>query len=387
MTFNNHGLYIQRQLKAPLDKQVSFFLFGPRGCGKSTWIAQMVKNALIIDLLHTESYRLLLANPSRLENMIASQHDNWVVIDEIQKVPELLNEVHRLIASHKTRFILTGSSARKLRKEAHNLLAGRARRYYMHPLTSTELAETFDLEKALTVGLLPEAYTSHDPIQFLDSYLNTYLREEVLQEGLSRNLSAFSSFLEAASFSQGAVLNVSEVARDCGLGRVTVENYFSLLEDLLIAVRIPVFTKRSKRKLISQKKFYFFDCGVYRHIRPKGILDSVSEIGGITLETLIFQQIRAQNDYLEKGYQIFYWRTKHGVEVDFILYGPNGFMAIEVKLSKNLSSKDFNGLRHFKEDYPEVRLYLIYGGNRKEKHGDILVLPIRDFLNELPGLL
>jgi uncharacterized protein len=251
--------------------------------------------SIYFDLLDSKIYRTFLATPEKLENFIPENYKNWIILDEVQKVPNLLNEVHRLIESKNYKFILTGSNARSLRKKGINLLAGRALTYYFHPLTQEELGKDFSLARSLKFGQLPMAYTASDPDKFLDSYLQTYLKEEILQEGLTRNIENFSRFLEIASFSQGGVLNTSEVARESQLGRKTVENYFSILEDLLIGVRVPVFCKHSKRKLISHNKFYYFDAGVFRSLRPRGPLDSESEIDGAALETLFMQEISALN--------------------------------------------------------------------------------------------
>src|SRR4030042_6855777 len=276
-----------RLLKPPVNK--SFFLFGPRGTGKTTWVKAAFPQALYIDLLESEKYNDLLANPQRLENIIPSGHKDWTIIDEVQRVPELLYEVHRLIERNKYRFVLTGSSARKLRRKGANLLAGRALTYHMHPLTAAELGKDFDLARSLQFGHLPSAYTETDPVRYLESYVRTYLETEVMQEGLTRNLGAFARFLEAASFSQGAMLNISEVARECAVERKVVEDYFVILEDLLLASRVPVFARRAKRRMAGHPKFYYFDVGVFRTLRPKGPLDAPAEIAGAAWDTLTIQ--------------------------------------------------------------------------------------------------
>ncbi len=224
----------------------SFFLFGPRGTGKSSWVKKTFPSALYLDLLEAELYNDLLANPQRLENLIPKKFDHWIILDEVQKIPALLNEVHRLIEKYTYRFIMTGSSARSLRRRGVNLLAGRALTSFLHPLTAAELGEDYQLDHSLQYGQLPCAYTETNPKAYLESYVQTYLREEIQQEGLLRNLAAFTRFLEAASFSQGSILNVSNVSRECAVERKVVENYFSILEDLLLGVRLPVFTKKSK---------------------------------------------------------------------------------------------------------------------------------------------
>jgi len=374
-----------RLIEPPKDK--SFFLFGPRGTGKTTWVKSKFRDALYLDLLEAELFNDLLANPQRLENLIPKNFKDWVIIDEVQRIPELLNEIHRLIEKYRYRFILTGSSARKLRRKGVNLLAGRALGYHLYPLTAIELGEDFDLNHSLAYGQLPCVYTERDSKAYLESYVKTYLEEEVQQEGFTRNLGAFSRFLEAASFSQGGVLNISSVARDCSVERKVVENYFTILEDLLIAYRIPVFAKRAKRRLVSHRKFYFFDVGLYRTLRPTGPLDMPEEVGGHAFETLFLQELIAINAYLGLGYNIFYWMTSNNIEVDFVLYGNKGIRAFELKRTGKVSSSMMRGLKAFLKDYPQAKTYFIYGGERRLREGDIEILPIRDALKELPKIL
>lgn len=363
------------------QKNSSFFLFGPRGTGKSTWLKATFPQALYLDLLKSSLFNDLLAQPQRLEEMVPRNFDDWVIIDEVQKIPELLNEVHRLIEDRKLRFILTGSSARKLKKKEVNLLAGRALTSYMHPLTSLELKENFSLSHSLKWGHLPSTFTAENPQEYLESYVATYLKEEVQQEGLTRNLGAFTRFLETASFSQGSIINYSAVARDCAVHRKVVENYFSIAEDLLISRHLPVFLKKTKRKLIAHPKFYFFDVGVYRTLRPKGPLDVPEEIDGAALETLLFQELRAMNDYLKLGYQMYYWRTASNLEVDFVLYGEKGIRAIEVKRTNRIRSQHLNGLKAFLEDYPTSKAYCLYGGDQELFiDNKISVVPVNLFL-------
>jgi len=305
----------------------------------------------------------------------------------VQKIPELLDEVHWLIENKKHKFILTGSSARKLRRKGFNLLAGRALSKYMHPLTPAELGSDFDFKHSLKYGCLPLVYTESEPGDYLDSYIRTYLEEEILQEGLTRNLGVFSRFFEAASFSQSSVLNVSEVSRDCSVERKVVENYFTILEDLMLAYRIPVFTKRAKRRLAAHPKFYFFDTVVYRAIRLMGPLDSIEEVEGISYETLFLQVLTAINDYLKTGYKIYYWRTSSNIEVDFVLYGPNGLKTFEVKRKGKITSKDLKGLNIFRNDYPEAKTYCVYGGERELSSGDIRIIPIEYALKNMDRIL
>jgi len=376
-----------RIVKLPLEKQSSIFLFGPRGTGKTHWLKNHLANALYIDLLDFSVYNTLSANPNRLENLIPTGHDQWVILDEIQRVPELLNEVHRLIESKKIRFLLTSSSTRSLRKKDVNLLAGRALTYHMHPLVAQELEADFNLDRALEYGLLPSIINHADPKKYLGSYVQTYLREEVLQEGLTRNIGAFSRFLETASFSQGNILNFSEIARELSLHRLMVADYFQILEDLLLAKRIEVFTQRAKRKMVAHQKFYFFDTGVYRVLRPTGPLDTKEEIDGSALETLFFQSLNAINDYFELGYKIYFWRTTTGLKVDFVIYGPRGLHAFEIKRSSQVQTKALKGLKAFQEDYPEAKLHFLYLGKHKEYHDGINAIPLEEALKLLPQII
>jgi uncharacterized protein len=230
-------------------------------------------------------------------------------------------------------------------------------------------------------------YTEPVPKAYLSSYVSTYLREEVLQEGLLRNVAAFTRFLEAASFSQAAVLNMTTVARECGVERKVVEDYFTILEDLLLAVRLPVFTRRAKRRMSTHPKFFLFDAGVFNTLRPRGPLDVESEISGPGLETLLLQHLRALNDYYELGYHIYYWRTATKVEVDFVLYGEHGLLAIETKLSARVRDEDLQGLRLFLADYPQAKTYLLYTGSRSWHDQGVEIMNVETALRNLPNIL
>ena len=368
----------KRSIKTPQNK--SFFLFGPRGTGKTTWVKNNFPNALYIDLLEAETYNELLANPQRLEKMTGNVGTQWTIIDEVQRIPALLHEVHRLIETKKHLFILTGSSARKLRAKGVNLLAGRALNLTMPPLTALELGQDFNLDQAIRFGHLPAVFQEPDPKAYLKSYVHTYLDEEVRQEGLTRNMAAFARFMESASFSQGGVLNISEVARECSVERKVVEGYFSILEDLLIAYRVPVFTKKAKRKMIAHPKFFFFDVGVYRTTGP---LDRPEEIEGSALETLVFQELNSLNKNMNLDYQIYYWRTFNQTEVDFVLYGERGIKVFEVKRTATVRLKELSGLKLFLKDYPMAKAFYLYGGSRYYREGNIEIIPIQDALVKL----
>lgn len=365
----------------------SLFIFGPRGTGKTSWLKQHFPGALYFDLLNDDIYTELSARPTRLNDRIPPSYNDWVIIDEVQKIPAILNEVHRLIESRQVRFILTGSSARKLRQQGVNLLAGRALIYHMHPLTCQELGNDFNLGRSLAYGHLPMAVKSASPQKYLSSYVATYLREEVLQESLTRNIALFTRFLETASFSQGEIISYTAISREIGSNRHTINNFFDILEDLLIAYRLPVFSKRAKRELITSPKFYYFDVGVYRNIRPMGPLDLGAEIDGPALETLFLQEARAYNDYFDLGYHFYYWRTRDQKEIDFVLYGNKGFFAFEIKRKTRLDKKDFKALHTFVEDYPQVTPYLLYGGQESYHEGRIKVVPYAQMLQLLMTVL
>jgi predicted AAA+ superfamily ATPase len=370
-----------RMLDAPAKG--SFLLFGPRGVGKTAWLRTRFPDALTFDLLDDRVYTRLLADPRRLGEAIPKGHTGLVVIDEVQRVPELLNEVHRLIESRRLRFALTGSSARKLRGRGVNLLAGRAVTRHMHPLTASELGTDFEWKRALRHGTMPLAWTSEDPSDYLHSYTATYLREEVQQEGLTRNLAAFSRFLEAASFSQASVLNMAAVARECAVSVKVVQDWFGVLEDLLIAIRLPVFLRRAKRRVTSHPKFFYFDAGVFQAIRPRGPLDAEEQIDGAALETLFLQQVRALNDYRALGYSLHTWRTAVGDEVDFVLYGPRGLRAFEVMRSRTVRREDLAGLLRFGEDYPEARLHLLHPGTERRHERGVEIVPYAECVGGL----
>lgn len=377
--------FITRFLRPPEN---SFFLFGPRGTGKTTWLRETMPDALWLDLLDPAEYREMGAYPERLRELVlgspASQRD--VVIDEVQRVPELLNVVHELMESGPPkRYVLTGSSARKLRRGGIDLLGGRAVLRTLHPFMGSEWPR-FRLAEALTDGLVPLVVDADDPADVLRAYVGLYVEQEVKSEGLVRNLGQFARFLEAVSFSHAAVLTVSAVARESAVNRKTVEGFLEVLEDLLLAFRLQVFTRRAKRKTAAHPKFYLFDAGVFRSLRPSGPLDRPEEIEGAALEGLVAQHLRAWIAYSGAEIELFTWRTRSRVEVDFVLYGPDGFWAVEVKHSGRVRPADLRGLRSFLDDYPRARALLLYRGSRRLLKGEVLCLPVESFLAELrPG--
>ena len=365
----------------------SYFLLGPRGTGKSTWLRSTYPDALIVDLLRPDVYRDMSARPERLAQLVDGNPDRQpVVLDEVQRVPELLNVVHGLIERHRQlQFVLTGSSARKLRRGGVDLLAGRALNRTLHPFMAAELPR-FSLDESLERGLLPIVVSSTDPGEVLSAYATLYLEEEVRLEGWARNVGDFARFLEAVSFSHASLLNVSNVARECQVERRTAAGYVEVLEDLLLAFRLPVFTRRARRATVAHPKFYMFDAGVYRSLRPSGPLDRPEEIDGAALEGLVAQHLRAWLAYSGRDCEIFYWRTRAGVEVDFVIYGPGGFWAIEVKNTATVRTRDLRSLKSFREDYPEVEALFLYRGDERLRVDGTLCIPVQEFLARLlPG--
>ncbi len=365
--------------------QGSFFLFGPRGTGKTTWVRSMLPGALVVDLLESEEYRRLSARPERLaERVRGAPAGSHVVIDEVQRVPELLNVVHSLMQSGRGhRFVLTGSSARKLRRGGVNLLAGRAALHTMHPFMAGELGSRFELGASLRLGTVPTVVDSDDPKSALAAYGALYVEQEVRAEGLARDVGSFSRFLEAVAFSHAATLNVSEVARECETSRSTVAGYLELLEDLLLAFRLPVFTRRAKRRLVSHPRFFYFDCGVFRSLRPAGPLDRPAEMDGAALEGLVAQHLRGWLAYSGSDARLHYWRTRGGAEVDFVLYGTPGLWAFDVMNSARVRPADLRGLAAFGGEYPEARRILLYRGELRLVRRGVLCLPVSDFLPSL----
>jgi uncharacterized protein len=367
------------------EPKKSYFLFGPRGTGKSTMTSSRHPNALLIDLrISTERLRFL-SNPDHLLTLVRGQSDGQtIIIDEIQKVPGLLSLIHVLIEEKKGwRFILTGSSSRKLKREGVDLLGGRALKKVLHPFMGMELQEKFNLDEAIKYGLLPLRFGEENPIETLQAYMTLYLEEEVKAEGLIRNIEPFTRFLQSISFSHASQLNVTNISRECYVKRTTVDSWISILEDLLISFQLQVFTQRAKRELSTHSKFYLFDAGVFRALRPHSIMDTSNEIDGAALEGLVAQHLIAWRDYTFEKHTINFWRTRSGVEVDFIVFGPLGFWAIEVKNSRSVSSSDLRALNSFIEDYPEAKAFFLYRGTERLQIKNVLCLPCEQFLKEM----
>ena len=362
----------------------SCFLLGPRGTGKTTWLRNRLPDALFLDLLEPALHRSLIAYPERLRELLAgAPGKNTIVIDEIQRIPELLTVIHAIVEEGSPpRFVLTGSSARKLRRGGVDLLAGRAVYRTMHPFMAAELPE-FDIDRALRVGMLPLVASADDPADVLDAYASLYLDQEVRAEGLTRDVGAFNRFLEAVSFSHASQLNVSAVARECEIERKVVTGYLGILEDLLLSFRLPVFRKRAKRATVAHEKLYLFDAGVFRSLRPKGPLDRLEEIEGQALEGLVGQHLRAWAAYSRQPVNLYFWRTRGGSEVDFVVYGELGLQAFEVKNTRTVHSTDLRALRSFRDDYPEAETTVLYRGSHRLRIGETWCLPVGDFLRHI----
>lgn len=374
--------FTKRFFNAPAD---SFFIFGPRGTGKSTWLKKTFPDAYYIDLLDDETYRIHIAQPGRIKQIVSANPEiKRFIVDEVQKAPVLLDSIHSLIETYKThQFILTGSSARKLRRGGVNLLGGRALLTHFHPFMAAELGTGFSLDAALRNGLVPLVVSAKSPDRSLAAYIALYLKEEVKEEGLVREIGGFARFLEAISFSHGSILNMSNIARECNVSRKIVENYISIMEDLLLGYKLPVFTRRAKRAVTAQPKFYLFDAGVYHHLRPKGPLDSPDEVGGMALEGLVLQHLKAWCDYSDHQTACFFWRSRGGSEVDFIVYGEHHFHAVEVKNAKQIHPKSLKSIKTFISDYPEADPILLYRGTDRLMVDGILCWPVDDFLRQL----
>lgn len=376
-----------RLLTSDVLTKGSCFLWGPRQCGKSTLLRELFPEAPLYDLLLAREYRRLAADPGLLAQdcrILGWENGNQphpIIIDEIQKLPALLDEVHSLMSRSGLKFILTGSSPRKLLRGGGNLLGGRALRRGLFPLVSSELPD-FDLDRALNNGLLPPHYLAEDAGPLLQSYVGDYLREEVLAEALTRNLPAFQRFLETAALSNGNIVNMANISREVGVALNTVKGYFGALTDTLIAAWVPAWTKRVKRRVISSPRLYFFDVGLVNDLAKRGRLKPGSTEYGAAFEHFIFMELRAYGSYRGDDRPVSYWRTAGGTEVDFIL--GDAELAIEVKASENPRDDHLRGLRAWKQEQPQSRCILVSRIPRAGKTEDnIELLPWREFLSVL----
>lgn len=359
----------------------SCFLWGSRQSGKSTLLKMYFPNAPYYDLLLADTYERLNRRPTLLrEEILASNDCGPVVIDEVQKIPHLLDEIQWLIVNKHIQFILCGSSARKLKRGSGNFLGGRALRYELFPLVSQEIPD-FDLIRALNNGLLPRHYLADEPERMLRSYIGDYLKEEIAAEALTRNIPAFSRFLETASFSNGEVVNFSNIARECGVSSPTVKEYFQILVDTFLARFVPSFQKKPKRRVVSAPKFYFFDVGVANSLLHRGRIMHGSEIFGRAFEHIIFQEIVAHSHYSGQEYQISYWRTASGFEVDFILGDKE--VAVEMKAVSEVQSHHLRGVYAFRQEYKPKKTLIVSLDARPRNIDDIHIMPWREFLHAL----
>ena len=372
-------MYLRTLQISELLKKKSFFLFGPRSTGKTTLIKQQLPHAKIYDLLDAEVYTMLLKKPSIIEEMI-TDNGQVIVIDEIQKLPSLLDEVHRLIEKYKIKFLLTGSSARKLRHGGANLLAGRAWPAHLFPLTFGEIPD-FHLETYLTRGGLPQVYASSDAQEELESYVGTYLQEEIRAEALTRNVRSFAEFLDIIALSNGQEINYQNLASDCQVSPDTIRNYLQILEDTMLGFRLPGFTKTKKRKAVSRAKHYLFDIGVCNTLSKKSEIINGSKSFGENFEHFIILEVVAYNSYFRKKEELFYWRSTSQFEVDLIIGNK---LAIEIKSTKLINDKHLKGLRILKEERL-LQKYLVVSCDREKRvtSDGITIFPWKMFLEEL----
>ncbi|MBI5700365.1 ATP-binding protein [Candidatus Saganbacteria bacterium] len=357
------------------------FLWGARQTGKSTLLKTLFPNAPYYDLLLSDEFARLTASPAILrQDLLANHPKGPVILDEVQKIPPLLDEVQWLITNHKIQFILCGSSARKLRREGGNLLGGRALRYELFPLVYKEIPD-FDLLRALNHGLIPRHYLAAKPQPLLESYVGEYLQEEIAAEAVTRNIPAFTKFLTAAAFSNGSIVNFKNIASECGVSAVTAKAYFQILTDTLVARWIPVFQKKPKRRVIQAPRFYFFDLGIVNYLLKRRNLEPGSEIFGAAFEHYILQEMVAYSHYSRKKFEIAYWRTASQLEVDFILGDHE--IAVEIKAAKNVNLFHLKGLKAFSEEYSTRQNIVVSLDPRPRQIDNINILPWQEFLEKL----
>ncbi len=377
-------MVVKRKLDLRLKtKERTCFLFGPRGVGKTTLIREtFTQQCLVIDLLRSREFTDLSADPGILEELCRGH--KFVIIDEVQRIPELLNEVHRLIEEKGIRFLLTGSSARKLKQQHANMLGGRASSLKLFPFLFTEIGQGFDLSRALLVGTLPTVWLNQDPIEILDAYLTTYLKEEITAEGLIRNLPAFSRFLKVSALASGELINYAAIASDATVKETTVRSHFQVLEDTLIGSRLEPFVESKKRKAIATEKFFYFDNGVRNFILGIESLDRNSDIYGKCFETFIFNELKAYLSYNRIHKPLTFWRSRSQFEVDFLI---GNSIAIEVKATKKVTDKHLKGLRALAEENIFKSYYLVSEDPVtrivKEGHNEYSLMPWNVFLTNL----
>ena len=376
----------ERNLVLPPPGEETFFLWGARQTGKSTLLRRRYPRARWLDLRKTDEFRRYAVHPERLRQEVEAEGPpvgSQVVIDEIQKVPALLDEVHWLMEKRGIHFALCGSSVRKVRRDAANLLGGKAVRYELHGLTADEVGSGFDLPRLLNRGYLPRMYEAGRPERLLDGYVADYLKEEVAAEGLVRNLPAFSGFLDAAALSDGGIINFSHIASECAVSGPTVTAYFGILEDTLLGRWLPAYRKRRKRRLIRAPKFYFADVGVVNRLARRGTLVPGSELYGKAFENWVFHELSAFRDYRELDDELSYWRLAGGTEVDFVLGDMR--LAVEAKASARIVRGHLKGLRSLAEDHPDAgrRVVVCLEPRAKRTEDGIDILPASAFVVRL----
>lgn len=377
----------KRHLDLPPPGVETFFLWGPRQTGKSTLLRQHYPKSRWVDLLKSDEFRRYGDNPERLRQEIEEERlsgdGTQIVIDEIQKVPALLDEVHWLIENRGLHFALCGSSARKVKRGAANLLGGRAVRYELHGLIADEVGEEFDITRMLNRGYLPRMYEAKQPAKLLNAYVADYLKEEVAAEGLVRNLPSFSGFLDAAALCDGEIVNFSNIASDCGVSSNTTKAYFGILEDTLLGRWLPAYRKRPKRRVIRAPKFYFSDVGVVNRLAHRGDILSGSDLYGKAFENWVFHELSAFRAYRELDEELSYWRLASGTEVDFVLGDMR--IAIEAKASSKILPVHLRGLRSLAEDHPKVcqRIVVCLESRARRTDDGIDILPATTFLRRL----
>jgi predicted AAA+ superfamily ATPase len=376
---------ISRILRINLPARQSAFLWGPRKTGKSTYLRDLFRRGPYFDFLKTDLVFEFIKRPSLLREQLLAKDKRLleypIILDEVQKVPQVLDEVHWLIENKDLRFILCGSSARKFKKGKANLLGGRAWRYEMFPLVTPELKE-IHLLKALNRGLIPDHYLSDDFRKSQRSYVQDYLKEEVFAEGLTRNLPAFARFFDAVGYTHGELTNYSNIARDAGVDAKTVREYYQILVDTLLGRMVEPFKKRQSRQIISKApKFYLFDVGIAGAIIKRSLSEERGEAFGRAFEHFIFMELAAHASYSELNYQIHFWRTKSGLEVDFVL--GEGEVSIEVKGQRVVDNKDLRGLAAFMDEYQPEKALVVSLETEERVIGKIRILPWRRFLEKL----
>ena len=363
------------------DHNDSVFLWGARQVGKTTLIRETYPNVVYYDLLQAKEFERLQRNPSLLgEDLATLNAGDTVVIDEIQKIPQLLDEVHSLIFRKNIRFILSGSSPRKLKRQGANLLGGRALKEILYPLTSAEIPD-FDILKAVQYGTLPRHYLISDPWKRLSAYIGVYLNEEIREEALSRQLRTFSRFMEMAAFTNGEIVVYKNIAQDCGIDYRTVKDYFEILVDTLVGYLIPPFTRTQKRRSVQSPKFYYFDVGIANYLRNRRNIQLGSVDFGHAFEHFIIQELIAYLGYNEKEEKLFYWHTSSGYEVDVII--GDGRIAIEIKATEEIQSRHLKGLKAFQEEFTGCRLIAVSFDSRHRITNGVEVYPAVDFLKKL----